>query len=166
MSVLSWGKPKVEIAPYVSGALPTTPTWSELPAIQQGSAQLETEAGEKNEALDEGGEVVDMAMVEEDCYGSNKYTFTCALFIKKGDTKPVSDTDGVVTTNYALKLTPEDSSTPGFYMPKCAVQLQESWTSADGGLWTLTFSALKPASGTMLQPLSSAPASGGSGSSN
>jgi hypothetical protein len=155
MAVLSWGKPTVSIAPYVQGVLPDSPSWSNLPEIQQGTAQLQTEQGEKTEALDEGGEMVDVR------FAKNKYTFSCALFIKKGDSKPIEDHDGIITTNYALKLVPEDSATVGFYLPKTSVQIQESWSSADGGLWTLTFSALKPASGDMLQRL---PGGGGSGS--
>lgn len=144
MSILSWGKPKVEIAPYVNGALPSTPTWATLAEIQQGSAQLATEQGEKTEALEEGGGVVDVR------YGASKYTFTCSLYMKKGDTKPISDVDGVVTTNYSLRLTPEDTAAMGFQLVKCSVSVQETWTSADGGLWTYTFSALKPTSGTAL----------------
>ena len=144
MAVLSWGKPKVEIAPYVNGALPSTPSWSPLAEIQQGTAQLKTEQGEKTEALEEGGGVVDVR------YGASRYTFTCSLFIKKGDTKPIADVDGVVTNNYALRLTPEDPAAEGFELVKCSVNVQETWTSADGGLWVYTFSALKPASGTAL----------------
>lgn len=153
MAVLSWGKPKVEVAPYVNGALPDTPSWQTLPEIQQGSAQLTTEEGDRQEALEEGGGLVDVR------YNKNRYTFTLALFIKKGDSKPIVDDDGVVTNNYAVRLTPEDPQAQGFLLPKCSVSVQESWTSADGGLWTYTFSALKPASGTMLQRYT-----GGSGS--
>ena len=145
MAILSWGKPKVEIAPYVNGALPSTPTWSEVAQIKQGTAQLETEQGDKNEALDEGGDVVDVR------FGKSKYTFTFSLFMKKGDSKPITDTDGVVTNNYALRLTPEDDDAMGFMLPKCNVSVQETWSSEEGGLWVYTFSALKPATGTALQ---------------
>ena len=156
MSILSWGKPKVEVAPYVNGALPSTPSWSELSEIQQGTAQLETEQGEKTEALEEGGGVVDVR------YGASKYTFTLSLFIKKGLTKPIADNDGVVTNNYAVRLTPEDTAAHGFILPKCSVSLQETWSSADGGLWTYTFSALKPSTGQTLQAYSAPAASGSS----
>lgn len=145
MSVLSWGKPKVEVAPYVNGALPSTPTWSQLSEIKEGTCQLETELGDKNEALEEGGGVVDVR------YGASKYTLTLSLFIKKGLSKPIADADGVVTNNYAVRLTPEDTAAHGFILSKCAVSLQETWSSADGGLWVYTFSALKPASGNMLE---------------
>ena len=145
MAILSWGEPKVEIAPYVGGVLPGTPTWVELAQIKQGTATLETEQGDKTEALDEGGDVVDVR------FGKSKYTFSCSLFIKKGDSKPIEDTDGVITTNYAMRLTPEDNAAMGFMLPKCNVSVQETWSSADGGLWVYTFSAIKPASGTTLQ---------------
>ena len=146
MAVLSWGEPTVEISELpASGVLPENPTWTALPAIKQGTAQLETQEGDRTEALDEGGDVVDVRVAK------SKYTFTCQLFMKKGDTKPIEDTDGIVTKNYALRLTPEDPQAMGFMLPKTSVSVQESWTSADGGLWTYTFSALKPASGTTLQ---------------
>jgi len=155
MSILSWGKPKIEVAAFVDGALPSTPTWEELEEIKEGTAQLETEQGDKVEALEEGGGVVDVR------FGASKYTFTFSLFMKKGDTKPIEDVDGVVSTNYALRLTPEDSAALGFMLPKCAVSVQETWTSADGGLWTYTFSALKPESGTTLQRYTAPAQSGG-----
>lgn len=145
MAILSWGKPTVEFAAYVNGELPSTPTWTAVAEIKQGTATLETEQGDKLEALDEGGDVVDVR------FGKSKYTFTFSLFMKKGDSKPIEDTDGVVTNNYALRLTPEDEDAMGFMLPKCNVSVQETWTSEEGGLWTYTFSAIKPDSGNTLQ---------------
>lgn len=145
MAILSWGKPKVEIAPYVNGELPVTPTWTALPEIKQGTATLETEQGDKTEALDEAGDVVDVR------FAKSKYTFSCSLYIKKNDTKPIEDSDGIITTNYAMRLTPEDSAAMGFMFPKTNVSVQETWSSEEGGLWVYTFSAIKPESGSTLQ---------------
>ena len=154
MAVLSWGKPKLEIKTVDGGS------WTEITVpIKQGTATLETEAGEKTEALEEGGGMVDVR------YAKSKYTFTFGLYAKKGASKPISDEDGLVTTNYALRLTPEDSTTPGFIMNKANVSVQDTWNSTDGGLWVYTFSALKPDSGNMLVPYTASSGSGsGSGS--
>lgn len=154
MAVLSWGEPTVEIAALGgTGSL----SWSALPEIKQGTATLETEQGDKTEALDEGGSVVDAR------YAKSKYTFSCSIFIKKGDSKPIEDVDGVVTTNYALRLTPEDPAAAGFLLPKTNVSVQETWSSEEGGLWVYTFSALKPDEGTMLQRYTGSTSGGGGG---
>lgn len=143
MAKLSWGEPKVEIAPIDNGVIGS---YTALPEIKQGTATLNTEAGEQTEALDEGGNVVDSRTAK------SKYTFECDIFVKKGDECPVEDEDGIVKTNYAMRLTPEDPTCHGFMMPMTSVSVQESWSSADGSLWHLTFKGLKPKSGRTLQP--------------
>ena len=153
MSVLTWGEPKVEISKLVSGS---PVTWTELEEIQQNSAQLTTEEGDTTDALDEGGDIVDSRR------GKNRYTFTFALFRKRGDTKPIVDEDGVITDEYAIRLTPEDATLTGWKMLRCKVSVAESWTSADGSLWTYTFRGLKPTSGNTLTDYT-APSGSGSG---
>lgn len=146
MSVLSWGKPKIEVAPYVDGALPTEPTWAAFPTIKENSTQLTTTKGTKQEAKSEGGDVVDVR------YSKNSYSLSCEVFVKKGDTvKPIVDVDGVVATNYAVRLTPEDTTVEGFIIDKALVTVEETWNSSDGKLLKYTFDALKPATGNMLK---------------
>jgi len=146
MAVLSWGGPKVEFAPFESdGTFPSSPVWTAFPELKEGSSQLETADGDTLEAKDEFGNTVDYKTKK------SSYTFTTQVYMKKGDTKPIEDEDGVVILNYALRLTPEDENCLGFMLPKCSVSVKETWTSADGGLWEYTFKALKPDSGTMLQ---------------
>lgn len=144
MAVISWGKPKVEIGLVgADGAAPTT--WIVLPEIVEDTAQLTTEEGETLEATEEGGGVVDSKTK------ANKYTFTLSLFAKKGDTKPVPDVDGVITGNYAVRLTAEDPATPGFLMDKSAVSAQETWNAAEGTRWIYTFKGLKPPTGNVVK---------------
>lgn len=145
MSKLSWGKPKIEICELTNGAEGQSPVWSALPDIKQGTVQLNTENGNKTEALDEGGEVVDVR------YDKSKYSLSVSLYIKKGDSKPIEDADGIITKEYAVRLTPEDAAAMGFKLKRCHVSSQETWTSADGGIWVYTFDALKPLSGKMLE---------------
>lgn len=148
MAVLTWGEPTLEICELdENGAIPSSPNWVKLPVVVQGTASLETEDGEETEALDEGGATVDVRKAK------SKYTFSCEFFIKRGDTKKIEDTDGIVTKNYALRLTPEDETLTGWQLQKTAVSVRETWTSTDGGRWVYTFKGLKPADdGTILRP--------------
>lgn len=56
MSVLSWGKPKVEFTKSVNGAVPTepTPTWTAFPEIKEDTAKLTTTRGNEK-GSDRGG---------------------------------------------------------------------------------------------------------------
>jgi len=145
MAVLSWGKPKVEVGLLgPADAAPTT--WIVMPAIAQNTAKLNTEQGNKTEALEEGGGVIDSRT------DKSKYTFELELFVKRGDTKPINDDDGIVSGNYAVRLTPEDKETNGFIFDKTNVSVMETWSSADGGRWKYTFAGLVPATGKILKP--------------
>lgn len=143
MAVLSWGKPKIEFAPITNDIIGTY-VISDTP--KQDSSQLTTEEGNKTEAQEEGGGVVDSRR------DKNKYSFVFELFAKKGTTQPIPDTDGVVAGNYAIRLTPEDPTIPGWQMEKCAVSMVKTWNSSDGELWRYTFEGLVPATGNILKP--------------
>ena len=145
MAVLTWGKPKIYIKNLTGSG-----SWTEITIpIKQRTATLETEDGEKTEALDEGGETVDVR------YAKSKYTFTFSLYkTAAADTKPITDADGLVTDNYGVRLLPEDNTLTGFELQKCNVSVRETWSSADGGLLVYTFTALKPTTGNMLIPYS------------
>jgi len=144
--MLSWGKPKVEFAPSVNGAPESTAVWTAMPEIREGTAKLEATKGAKTEALQEGGETVDVR------YAKNKFAFTCDLFVKKGDARPLSDDDGLVAGDWALRLTPEDAATEGFKIDCATVSAEESWSSADGKIIRYTFDVKKPAAGKMVKP--------------
>lgn len=145
MSVLAWGKPKVEFG--LLGASDAAPsTWTEMTPIVQDSSKLTTTKGNKREATGEGGEVVDSA------YEKNKYSFELEIFFKKGATKPISDTDGVVAGNYAVRLTPEDNTIEGFIMDKTVVSVEETWDAKTGKKLKYMFEGITPASGTVVKP--------------
>jgi len=150
MSILSWGKPKVEVVAHVAGVIPAVPVWIVFPVIVEKTATLATEKGAKSEALGEGGEVIDTR------YQKNKYSFSAELFVKKGDSKPIPDSDGLITTNYAVRLTPEDETLEGWIMEAAAVSVEETWSSEAGKKWKYTFDGVKPATGNILKPYTKA----------
>jgi len=142
MAKVSWGKPIVEIAPSTSGAPGTV--FTALPEIVENTALLTTTKGEKLEAKGEGGEVIDSK------YKANSYMFECEVYVKKGDSKPIEDTDGVIVGDYTVRLTPEDDTQAGWIIAVARVSVEETWSSAIGKKWKYTFDALKPATGKML----------------
>lgn len=145
MSTLAWGKPKIEFAAVTAdGAAPTT--WKEMPEIVTDTTKLNSEQGEKKEAIAEGGDVVDVR------YSKSKYSLEFELFVKKGDTKPIEDEDGVIVGGYAVRLTPEDPACQGFCMDNASVAVLETWSSADGSRWKYTFNGMKPKAGKILKP--------------
>ncbi|MEL7586661.1 MAG: hypothetical protein AAGU19_08090 [Prolixibacteraceae bacterium] len=143
MAKLSWGKPIVEIAPSTAGAAGTV--FTALPEIVENTALLTTTKGEKIEAKEEGGAVVDSK------YKSNSYMFECEVYVKKGDEKPIADTDGIIEGDYTVRLTPEDDTQAGFIIDVARVSVEETWSSAIGKKWKYTFDALKPATGAILK---------------
>ncbi len=133
MSGLAWGKPVIEIAPITDG---TIGTYVELDTPVENTSKLTTTKGTKLEAKQEGGEVVDAK------YQANSYSFECELFAKNGSSKPISDTNGVVASAYAIRLTPEDSSLTGWIMYKTNVSVEDTWDAQNGGKWKYTFEGL------------------------
>lgn len=134
MAVIGWGKPRIFIKDLDASA----PKWEELPTPVEDSTQLETTKGDKQEAKIEGGENEDVK------YGKNTYALTLNIRSAKGRKRPISDNDGVVAHNYAIALQPEDKDVQGFCMEKTTVSVEDSFSTADGGVWAYTFDALKP----------------------
>ncbi len=139
MAVLSWGKPQVEYA--LLNADGTPGEFRAFPEIVQGTATLEAAEGDLLEAKQEGGERVDARR------SASSYTFKLSVFAKKNSTKPIEDTNGIVTGNYALRLTPEDPAAIGFAMARASVSAGESWTAEQGTYWNYTFEGLAPVGG-------------------
>lgn len=145
MATISWGKPKVEVCAFVAGVLPENPVWVPIENIKEDSTKLTTSKGTKQEAKLEGGETLDVR------FSKNSYSVSLEVYQAAGADKPIEDVDGVVSENYAFRLTPEDNSLPGFILDKTAVQVEDGFTSKDGKTWIYTFEALKPATGAMLK---------------
>lgn len=135
MSIISWGKPKIEYALVTAG---TPGTWKEFSTPKENSTALSTEKGDKKEATEEGGGQVDVK------YNKSKYKLTFVLFAKKGEAKPIEDSDGRILGEYAVRLTPEDKTVEGFILDKTNASVLEMFTSEDGTTWEYTFEGLVP----------------------
>ena len=144
MAVLSWGKYKLEKATSTAGVPDTT--WTEIDTPREGSGTLTPTAGDEVEAKEEGGGVVDSRRAK------NSYTFEWYNFVKKGGTRPFTDDDGIISGEYALRITPEDDTCEGIQIDRCVISVQEEFTAADGKLLHYTAKALKPASGKTIKP--------------
>lgn len=145
--ILTWGKPKLEIIKLVDGEIPSSsPQWTELDNPVQDSTQLNTTEGDTTDANGEGGELVDSYV------RASTYQLVFQLFNKRDAEKPIEDSDGVILDEYAIRLTPEDDTLPGFMLPRCRVSVIDTYTAADGERWQYTFRALKPKTGAMKQP--------------
>lgn len=144
MSVLSWGKPKVEFVKTADAA--TQNKWTEFTKIKEDSASLDVTEGELIEATEEGGAVVDARRK------ANKYVFVLELFVTNNFTRPIEDNDGIIIDNYSVRLTPEDPTCEGFLLDKCNVTVSERWTAAEGKILRYTFDAIKPDSGKICKP--------------
>ena len=117
-----------------------------MPEIKQDTAKLTTTKGDKKEAIAEGGDVIDIR------YAKSKYAFECEVFVRTGANHPIADNDGIVGSNYMLRLIPEDPLNEGFVMDNCKVTVETTFTSADGKTLKYTFDGMKPATGNILKP--------------
>lgn len=135
MAVLSYGKPTIEIAEL--DADDNMAPWVKIDTPKDGTTSMETQEGDNTEYLEEGGGLVDSYRK------ASKYTLNFELYAKKGYQKPITDVNGVVTKNYAVRLTPEDPETYGFVLYKCSVSCVSTHTVADGMMWKYTFNGLR-----------------------
>lgn len=144
MAIISWGKPKIEYAKSVNG-VPTGP-WTQIDTPKEDTTQLTATQGDKKEATEEGGAVVDVR------YGESSYQLVFTLYAKKGKVKPLPDSNGVIAGNYAWRITPEDPACEGVLIENSTVSMQIGFTPADGKTWIYTADVIQPASGDMVKP--------------
>lgn len=141
MAVIGWGKPRI----FIKDLDAAQPKWEELPTPIEDSTTLETTKGDKTEAKIEGGENEDVK------YSKNTYMLNLSIRAAKGRKRPISDEDGVVAHNYAIALQPEDPSVQGFTMEKSTVSVEDTFSTAEGGIWAYAFDALKPKTGKQVK---------------
>lgn len=141
MAVLSWGR--CQVAWGVSDKGTTASFGNVLPIPKQDTTKLNTSSGSATEALEEGGEVVDVR------YSKSTYELEFELFVKKGESIPTVGTekDGLIIGDYGFKVTPEDPECYGIQIDRAHVNKEITFASADGIIVKFVAKALKPASG-------------------
>lgn len=146
MALLGWGKPLIETTTSTDGAPGASATWKEIDTPKDGTTKLNPTAGTEQEAIEEGGEIVDSRT------GKNKYTFEFDLFVKKGKTRPWDDVDGVIAGEHAIRVTPEDDTCEGIQIDRCTLRCEENYSTAEGKLLHYVAKVLKPKTGKMVKP--------------
>lgn len=139
MANIAWGKPRIWVKDIEDKA--ETNKWVELPTPVENSTELSAEKGDKLEARIEGGEYEDVKY--------KRSTYTLAFNIRKAKKRqaPFPSVDGVVDHHFAVLLQPEDPSVEGFYISSTTVNVDETFTAADGAMWVCQMEALKAAKG-------------------
>lgn len=142
---LKWGKPTIEIGLIgANGAAPTY--WIKLDIPVENSTKLTSAKGDKKEAKEEGGGVVAVR------YGENNYTLEFELYAKGDNEKPIPEVNGVITQEYAARITPENASLPGKQLDLVHFSIEDTFDSENGEKWKYTGDVLKPASGNKVKP--------------
>ena len=143
MAVISWGKCTIKY----KGS--TDQSYTALPTPVDGSTSLETTEGEKLEAKEEGGGVVDVI------YKKPETALVFDLYMKKPSsgtfTVPLNPSDGVVSGEYAIQLIPEDTACPGLQIDKARITTTTEFSSSEGLRVRYKCTALTPASGDMVK---------------
>ena len=143
---LSWGKPLVEFAITADGTFTTTPAnIKSFFNIKENTSKLKSTPGDTKEAKGEGGEIIDSMQL------ANTYSFELQIYLKKGQTKPIDDTDGIISDKYSVRLTPYDSAVEGWQMDKCSVKIEDEWDAENGTMVKYVFTGLVPKTGKILK---------------
>ena len=138
MSVLAWGKPTIEYIKLVKDTIPES-GWQEMPNPKQDSFAMNTQDGEVKQAFGEGGILVDeirsaaTTTIEFDIFAAGV-----------GFEMPIPAENGLISDNYAIRVTPQDSKLTGIIFKRASVAVSTSWTAEDGILHHYTFTALQP----------------------
>ena len=104
MSVLSWGKCKIQTTTSTNGAPASSGPWKDIDTPKEDTTKVTPTAGSEKTATEEGGELVDVR------YGKNTYTLEFDLFVKKGKDRPFEDNDGLISGEHAFRVIPEDDT--------------------------------------------------------
>lgn len=141
MSLLGWGKCRV----FIKDLDAENAVWKELPTPIENTTILETTKGDKQEAKIEGGENEDVR------YSKSTYALNLNIRAAKGRNKPIKDSDGIVSHNYAVAVQPEDPEAVGLMMDKSKPSVADTFSTEEGAIWEYVFDALKPESGDQVK---------------
>lgn len=141
MAVLTWGYGKLETTESENGEPKAAAPWTKIDTPKKDSLKVETKEGETKEALDEQGNIVDSKTT------SATYEITWEMFVKKGDTPPFDDKNGVITGEHAFRYTPDDPTCKGWKVDRATVSATISFSTSEGALYKYKAKVLKPKTG-------------------
>lgn len=139
MAILSWGKPTIKVTKIVDEG---TGEATQFKTPVENSTQLTTSKGDKTEAKVEGGGI------EAVKYKRNTYALEWTIRLAKGEKKPVEDLDGVISGEYSLELTPEETGAVGIKIDRCILSVEDAYTSEEGITLKYTADAMIPTDNT------------------
>lgn len=145
MSKLAWGKPLLEYATSTDGEPGASASYTKFPTPKKDTTQLNPTDGDETEAQEEGGDVVDSRNE------ATKYVLEFECFEKKGETNALTDVNGIIAGEFAIRLTPEDTECAGLQIDRCTIRRTISYTAADGIMWHYYCKALKPKAGNTVK---------------
>lgn len=141
MSLLGWGKCRL----FTKNLDIVGAKWKEWPTPVENSTVLETTKGDKQEAKIEGGENEDVR------YSKSTYALNTNIRAAKGRKKPIADSDGIISHNYAVAVQPEDPEAVGIMIDKSKPSVADTFSTEEGAIWEYVFDALKPDSGDQVK---------------
>lgn len=134
---LSWGKPTIQVKSLDDD----TATYTAFATPVEDSTQLNPTEGDKLEAKIEGGDY------EAVKYKKTTYQLEFQIRQVPERTDPITDTDGVVSGEFAIQVIPEETDGLGITIERASCHVTTSYTAADGIIKTYYFDALVPSSG-------------------
>lgn len=135
--VLAWGKYNV----FVKDLDKAEANWILLPTPKEQTVAINPTEGDKLEAKEEGGAVVDSKRAK------STYELAYTLFQKKGEVHPFHSktVDGMVIGNYAVAVQPaEDTAVQGVYCGKTTISASDTLGSQEGGATAYTHACVIP----------------------
>lgn len=145
MAVLSWGKSKLAYKTSANGAPASEGDWAEVDTPKEDTLKVTASSGEEVTATEEGGDLVDSF------FKSTSYEIEFDLFVKKGGTSPFTATNGIVSGEYAFKITPPNEDCVGIQIDRCVLRVEDNYSAADGIIKHYVGKCLKPASGNIIK---------------
>lgn len=129
----------------LNGAPDPDDTWKKFPKIKEKTFKFNREKGETKEAKAEGGGVVASITMK------NIVKMSFDLFIKKGDTQPIKDVDGIIAGTYSLIVVPELCPSQSYQVDCASPSIGESHDTDEGRFWHYEFKGLEPQKGTIVK---------------
>ena len=151
MATILWGKPTITITAV--GTSTDNSANLTVPTPVADSTQLSTETGDRHTADIEGGGY------EAIRYDKNSFTLEFAVRFATGRTMPFEDKshDGVITGNYSVAVTSEETGAPTMTMNLCHARYEDEYNADDGARRHYYCESVVPDSGDQITWTHAAP---------